>query len=129
MELRDTQVYQKLVAVDESDNLKYLKDYLEVDLSEKEWPIFWDAYLLECHGWAQALVSDIIAGVPSFQFLTEGEELEQYKASLLKSLINFVTVYEQVKQCSYLFQSMAWQDYIDYHPKKQKNLKDYLNKE
>ncbi|CAK1227812.1 unnamed protein product [Fructobacillus evanidus] len=129
MELRNTKTYQNLVTIGDLDSLKYLKDYLMVDLSEEEWPIFWDTYLLECLDGVQSLVSDITAGVPAFQFLTEGEELERYKASLLSSFMMFTAVYEQVKQNSYFFQNMALQEYIEYHPRKQKHLITYLNKE
>ncbi|WP_338343020.1 hypothetical protein [Fructobacillus fructosus] len=124
---KDTQAYRKLVTINDLGSLRYLEDFLKVDLSEKEWPIFWDTYLLECLDWVQELVSNIIAGVPAFQFLTEGEELEEYKASLLKSFIMFATVYEQVKKSSYSFQNMALQEYIDYRPRKQTSLQDYRN--
>ncbi|CAK1253937.1 unnamed protein product [Fructobacillus tropaeoli] len=129
MELRNTQTYRKLVTINDLGSLRYLEDFLKVDLSEKEWPIFWDTYLLECLDGIQELVSNIIAGVPAFQFLTEGKELEQYKASLLKSFIMFVTTYEQIKQSADFFQNMPLQEYIEYHPKKQKQLLEYLNKE
>lgn len=129
MELTKTLAYQQIIKLNDPRLEWSLDDMLDLQLSESEWPHFWDAYLMDYQFEVNESQRDIVTGIPAFQYATEGQLIEAFKKDTLQFYTAVVIIYENIKSFTYTFQNMAWTDYINYRPKKQMNLKDYQNKE